>query len=64
MDIPIINDTEFESLETFLFQISNDQDDPAVQLMPSRSVAAVIILDPEDGVFDLFSQVAKLGGHK
>lgn len=51
VDIPIVNDTEFEGLETFIFQISPAQSDRAVLVMPSLSTAAVSISDPEDGMF-------------
>ena len=51
VDITIIDDSEFENLENFLFQISPIQSDPAVVLLPQQSTAVVLIVDPEDGVF-------------
>ena len=56
MDIPIVNDTMFEGMESFLFELDTEPDaaqaDRAVVLLPLFVSAVVTIMDPEDGMLD------------
>ena len=49
VNITIVDDSDFEGLESFFFEILPTQDDPAV-FVASPDQTAVFINDPEDGM--------------
>ncbi len=59
INITIVDDTFFEGLENFLFQITPVQTDRAIILLSARNAAVVSIVDPEDGMLKIAREKAE-----